>query len=61
MPEEKTTAASKTATKAPAGPQKYENKGTANCHTENGRCMPGETIELTAEQAKQYPGLELCQ
>lgn len=41
--------------------QLYENKSTFNVHTEAGRCMPGQTVSLTPEQAKQYDGLEPCQ
>jgi hypothetical protein len=37
---------------------KYVNKSTNNIFTEAGRCMPGETVELSTEQAKAYPGLE---
>lgn len=36
----------------------YKNTGSRNVFTENGRCHPGETIELHDVYASNYPTLE---
>jgi hypothetical protein len=43
------------------GKKWYRNMGNENAFTEVGRCMPGQPIQLTEDQAKQYKGLEPCQ
>ena len=38
----------------------YKNTTSANLYTETGRIAPGDTVALTAAQAKTCKGLELC-
>jgi len=43
------------------GPGRYKNVTTHNVFTEAGRCSPGQSVKLTAAQAKAYDGkLEKC-
>lgn len=58
-----TAAQSKAAPKAaPAASKKQYRNGTKfNIFTGSGRCMPGQTVEMTEDEAKRYKGLDLCQ
>lgn len=54
-------AAQDAAQEIPEDSAMYVNNSKVNIFTEAGRVLPGATVVLTEEQAKQYRGLDLCQ
>lgn len=38
----------------------YKNTTDINLFTEDGRCAPNGTVNLTTEEAEAYKGLEIC-